>query len=228
MMHVLTDTSVPTVRPTLSTEQMRSLYRQESEDGRKRTTRHGLWVAVFSYIAYSGTDYLFIPDVASNTIAGRLIVGITALCVLELLLRLKVSADALDLWAALSVLAGYVVWLVTANMTGALDAFSYYMAFGAIFMMSVNLFFSFRFPLALASSATNLLIFIGALYLFEPMLLLHKLILGAFCISCFIFTGYVNLQLNRERYKVFLNAYEARLQQDLRDATYASAVRLFG
>lgn len=216
-MHVLTDTSVPTVRPTLSTEQMRSLYRQESEDVRKRTTRHGLWVAVFSYIAYSGTDYLFIPDVASNTIAGRLIVGITALCVLELLLRLKVSADALDLWAALSVLAGYVVWLVTANMTGALDAFSYYMAFGAIFMMSVNLFFSFRFPLALASSATNLLIFIGALYLFEPMLLLHKLILGAFCISCFIFTSYVNLQLNRERYKVFLNAYEARLQQEAAD-----------
>lgn len=99
-------------------------------------------------------------------------------------------------------------------MTAHSDAFSYYMAFGAIFMMSVNLFFSFRFPLALASSATNLLIFIGALYVFEPMLLLHKLILGAFGISCFIFTAYVNLQLDRERYKVFLNAYEARLQQD--------------
>lgn len=213
-MHVLADTSTPTVNSALSTEQMRSLYRKESEDGRKRVTRHGLWVAVVAYIAYSGADYLFVPDVAPNTIAGRLIVGICSLCMLELLLRLKASADVLDAIAALSVLTGYVVWLVTASMTGHLVAFSYYMAFGAIFMMSVNLFFSFRFPLALASSATNMLIFIGALYVFEPMLLLHKLILGAFCISCFVFTAYVNLQLTRERYKVFLNAYEARLQQD--------------
>ena len=75
MMHVLTDTSVPTVRPTLSPEQMRNLYREESEEPRKRTTRHGLWVAVFSYIAYSGTDYLFIPDVASTTVAGRPTMG---------------------------------------------------------------------------------------------------------------------------------------------------------
>jgi diguanylate cyclase (GGDEF)-like protein len=91
------------------------------------------------------------------------------------------------------------------------------MVFGAIFMMSVNLFFSFRFPVALAASATNVLIFAGALYLFAPMLLLHKLILGAFCISCFVFTSYVNLQLNRERYKVFLNAFEASLQQAAAD-----------
>ena len=213
-MHVLTDTNSPTLSPVLSTEQMRSLYRQESEDERKRTTRHGLWIAVVAYIAYSGTDYLFVPDVAPHTIAGRLIVGACSLCVLELLLRFKASADVMDLSAALSVLVGYVVWLLTASMTLHSDAFSYYMAFGAIFMMSVNLFFSFRFPLALVSSVTNLLIFIGALYVFGPMLLLHKLIMGAFCISCFIFTAYVNLQLNRERYKVFLNAYEARLQQD--------------
>jgi diguanylate cyclase (GGDEF)-like protein len=119
--------------------------------------------------------------------------------------------------AALSVLAAYLVWLLTGQMTAVRDAFSYYMVFGAIFMMSVNLFFSFRFPVALAASATNVLIFTGALYLFAPMLLLHKLILGAFCFSCFVFTSYVNLQLNRERYKVFLNALEASLQQAAAD-----------
>lgn len=217
MMHMLAETGVAAVRPELSPEQMRSLYRKESESKRKSATRHGLWIAVVVYIAYSGTDYLFLRDVAQYTIAGRFAVGMFALCMLELLLHFKARADTVDIAAAVSVLAAYVAWLSTAQMTGGAEAFSYYMVFGAIFMMSVNLFFSFRFPVALAASATNMLIFLGALYTFPPMLLLYKLILGAFCISCFIFTSYVNLQLNRERYKVFLNAFEARMQQAAAD-----------
>ncbi|ARQ12748.1 GGDEF/EAL domain-containing protein (plasmid) [Rhizobium etli] len=216
-MHVLAETAVAATRPTLSPEQLRRLYKQESESGRKSATRKGLWTAVSAYLAYSFTDYLFIGDVVQYTIAGRLAVGLSALCMLELLLCRQAKADTVDMAAAVSVLAAYLVWLLTGQMTTVRDAFSYYMVFGAIFMMSVNLFFSFRFPVALAASATNVLIFIGALCLFAPMLLLHKLILGAFCISCFIFTSYVNLQLNRERYKVFLNALEARLQQAAAD-----------
>lgn len=107
MMHVLADTNTPAVNSALSTEQMRRLYRQESEDGRKRTTRHGLWVAVFAYIAYSGTDYLFVPDVAPNTIAGRLIVGICSLCMLELLLRLRASGPQPTSWTRLLL---YLCW----------------------------------------------------------------------------------------------------------------------
>ena len=216
-MHVLAETAVAAVRPTLSPKKLRRLYRQKGETGRKDATRSGLWTAVAAYLAYSFTDFLFIGDVAQYTIAGRLVVGVSALCVLELLLYSNAKADTIDISAAVSVLAAYFVWLFTAQTTAVKDAYSYYMIFGAIFMMSVNLFFSFRFPLALAASATNMLIFIGALYLFEPMLLLHKLVLGAFCISCFIFTSYVNLQLNRERYKVFLNAFEASLQQTAAD-----------
>jgi diguanylate cyclase (GGDEF)-like protein len=217
MMHVLAETAVATERPSLSPEQLRRLYKQKSENARKSATRNGLWIAVAAYLAYSFTDYLFIGDVVRYTAAGRLLVGVAALCILELLLYRKAKADTVDMAAAVSVLAAYLVWLLTAQMTTVRDAFSYYMVFGAIFMMSVNLFFSFRFPVALAASATNMLIFIVALYLFAPMLLLHKLILGAFCISCFIFTSYVNLQLNRERYKVFLNALEASLQQAAAD-----------
>ncbi len=216
-MHMLAETAVTALRPTLSREALRHLYNRESEAGRTNATRHGLWIAVVAYLAYSLTDYLFIGDVFEYTVAGRFAVGIIALCMLELLLFVKAKADTIDLIAALSVLAAYLVWLLTAQMTEIKDALSYYMVFGAIFMMSVNLFFKFRFPLALGASATNMLIFIGALYMFAPMLLLHKLILGAFCISCFVFTSYVNLQLNRERYKVFLNALEASIQQAAAD-----------
>lgn len=212
-MHVLAETAVATMRPTLSPERLRRLYKHRSESGRKCATRSGLWIAVAAYLAYAFTDYLFIGDVVRYTVAGRVAVSAGALCMLELLLYRKAKADTVDMAAAASVLAAYLVWLLTAQMTTVREAFSYYMVFGAIFMMSVNLFFSFRFPLALVASVTNMLIFIGALCLFAPMLLVHKLILGAFCISCFIFTSYVNLQLNRERYKVFLNALEASLQQ---------------
>lgn len=216
-MHMLAETAVVALRPMYSAEQLRHLYNQESENSRKSATRHGLWIAVAAYLAYSVTDYLFVRDVAQYTIIGRFVVGICALCLLELLIFFKAKADIVDIAAAVSVLAAYLVWLLTAQMTEALEAFSYYIVFGAIFMMSVNLFFSFRFPTALVASATNMGIFIVALYFFVPMLLLHKLILGAFCISCFIFTSYVNLQLNRERYKVFLNAFEASLQQAAAD-----------
>lgn len=212
-MHMLAETAVAALRPTLSPEALRRLYKQEGEASRTKATRNGLWIAVAVYLAYSLTDYLFIRDVVEYTVAARFVVGIAALCLLEVLLHLKAKADTVDIVVAVSVQAAYLVWLLTAQMTEARYAFSYYMVFGAIFMMSVNLFFKFRFPVALAASATNMLIFIGALFLFAPMLLAPKLILGAFCISCFIFTSYVNLQLNRERYKVFLNAYEARLQQ---------------
>lgn len=216
-MHVFTETAAKAPSSTPSNEELHGLFDQQSEVERKKATRTGLWIGVLAYLAYSLTDYLFIVDVAHYTVTGRFVVGIGAICVLEVLLYLKARATIIDSASAVSVLMAYVVWLITALMTEDRAAFSYYMVFGAIFMMSVNLFFRYRFNLAILASAANMLIFIYALYVFEPMPLLHKLILGAFCVSCFIFTAYVNLQLNRERYKVFLNAREASLQQAAAD-----------
>jgi diguanylate cyclase (GGDEF)-like protein len=213
MMHVLAETAAARPSSSLSTRELRGLFDLQSEIERKSATRRGLWIAVGAYLAYSLTDCLFIADVAQTTIIGRFIVGISALCILELLLNRKATANTIDVVSAISVSTGYLVWLITAQMTADRVAFSYYMVFGAIFMMSVNLFFRFRSNVAIASSTANMVIFLAALSVFAPMPLTHKLIMGAFCISCFIFTAYVNLQLNRERYKVFLNALEASLQQ---------------
>ncbi len=217
MMHVLAETAAKAPSSTRSTRELRSLYDQQSELVRKVATRRGLWIAVVAYLGYSLTDYLFIADVARSTITARFIVGLGALCILEFLLRRKAMANTIDVASAISVSTGYLVWLVMAQMTEDRAAFSYYMVFGAIFMMSVNLFFRFRSSVAIASSAANMIIFIGALCVFAPMAFTHKLIMGAFCISCFIFTAYVNLELNKERYKVFLNALEASLQQAAAD-----------
>jgi diguanylate cyclase (GGDEF)-like protein len=199
--------------PRPAAGELRALFREESEGTRKRATRQGLWIAVLAYLLYSLTDLLIVPDVAVYTIAARFAVGIIALAVLEVQIRTRVSADVIDAWSAAAVIIAYAGWLYTARMTADTQAISYYMVFGAIFMMSVNLFFSFQFRLALISSVTSMLIFLGSLYTFDPMATLQKLTLGAFCVSCFVFTSYVNFKLNKERYKVFLNALEARFQQ---------------
>lgn len=215
MTHTLADIEIELQheppRPTRA--ELRALYRQESEVSRKRATRQGLWIAVAAYLLYSLTDILVVPDVATLTIAARFVIGILALSILEMQLRIGVSVDVIDAWAATAVVLAYAAWLYTAQMTADVEAISYYIVFGAIFMMSVNLFFSFRFRLALGASVTMMLIFLGSLYAFPAMADLQKLTLGAFCISCFVFTSYVNFKLNAERYKVFLNALEARFQQ---------------
>lgn len=226
MKHMLAEAGMVAEGPGVSPEDLRDLYLRESEQGRKRVTRQGLWIAVAAYLAYSITDYLFIGDVAYYTVAGRLIVGVSALVFLEVLIYFEARSGLIDAVAATAVSVAYLAWIITAQMSSAVEALSYYMVFGAIFMMSVNLFFSFRFPLALMASTVNMLIFLGMLYTFSPMLPLYKLILGAFCISCFVFTSYVNLKLNRERYNVFLNALEARVQQNEADERGKALLRL--
>lgn len=41
----------------------------------------------------------------------------------------------------------------------------------------------------------------------------YQIAFGTFYVSCFVFTSYVNWKLNKERYNVFLNAHEAKIQQ---------------
>lgn len=215
MRHTLADveTELQHEPPRPASAELRTLYREESEAPRKRATRQGLWIAVAAYLLYSLTDIIVVPDVAAQTIAARFIVGILAIVILEMQIRAKVGADAIDAWSATAVVLAYAGWLYTAQMTVNAQAISYYMVFGAIFMMSVNLFFSFQFRLALVASVTIMLIFLSSIYAFPAMAYVQKLTLGAFCVSCFVFTSYVNFKLNKERYKVFLNALEARFQQ---------------
>ncbi|MEK1931414.1 MAG: GGDEF and EAL domain-containing protein [Pararhizobium sp.] len=194
--------------------ELRALYREEGQSTRRQATRQGMWIAVAAYLLFSITDILLVPDVALYTIAARFAVGIVAIAALEIQVRLNISANAIDATSAAAVILAYAGWLCTAMMTSNIQSISYYMVFGAIFMMSVNLFFSFHFRLSVVASVVILLIFLAALLSFPPMDPTYKLAFGTFCVSCFVFTSYVNWKLNRERYKVFLNALEAKVQHN--------------
>ncbi len=217
MKHTLADVveiDLHTEPPRPASAELSALYRQEGQCKRKQATRHGLWIAVAAYLLFSITDILLVPDVALYTIAARFAVCIIAIAALETQFRLNASANAIDATCAGAVILAYAGWLYPAMMTADIQSISYYMVYGAIFMMSVNLFFSFHFRLSVVASVIILVIFLAALLSFPPMDTTYKLAFGTFCASCFVFTSYVNWKLNRERYKVFLNALEAKVQHN--------------
>ncbi len=205
------DLNAEPLRP--ASAELRTLYKEEGQNIRRQDTRHGMWIAIAVYLLFSITDVLLVPDVAEYVVASRFVIGTIAFFLLEAEVRWNASADVIDTTCAASLVVAYAGWLYPSLMTADTVSISYYMVFGAIFMMSVNLFFSFQFRLSLIASAIILFIFLAALQSFPLIDHSYKLAFGTFCISCFVFTSYVNWKLNRERYKVFLNAFEAKLQQ---------------
>ncbi|MHA6686058.1 putative bifunctional diguanylate cyclase/phosphodiesterase [Mesorhizobium sp. A556] len=200
----------------LSEEELRALYRQEGDTVRRTDARKGLWLAVAVYLLFAGTDILLIPDVAVVTVAARLVVAVLVLAAIEMQVRAAVHTEWLDITCAAAIISGYVGWLIPALATAYTQNLSYYMIFGAIFMMGANLFFSFRFAISIISSSTIFVIFFVALSFFSSSVP-YTVTLGTFYLSCFMFTSFVNWKLNKERYKVFLNALEAKAQH--REAT---------
>ncbi|MEI9400806.1 GGDEF and EAL domain-containing protein [Mesorhizobium argentiipisi] len=197
-------------------DELRVLYRAEAQAKRRTEARPGLWMAVAIYLMFSATDLLLIPDVAAYTIIARFFVGITALLILEEQLRRGVATEWLDLTCAGAIIFGYIGWLCPAFTGADKESVAYYMVFGTIFMMSANLFFTFSFKLSIVTSTIIMFILYVVNY-FLPATLTYKMVFGTFYVSCFTFTSYVNWKLNGERYNVFLNALEAKIQH--REAT---------
>lgn len=194
----------------LPSREMRSLYRKEGDPARRKAARGGLWVAVMVYMLFAVTDLFLIPDVAAYTIAFRFAICALVIGTLETQLYLDVRTDWLDGTCAAALVLGYGGWLALAMMTS--QDFSYYMIFGAIFMMGANLFFNLQFRLSVISSGIILATFFIALFLLKQDAA-YRLAFGTFFVSCFTFTSFVNWKLNKERYNVFLNAQEAKAQQ---------------
>jgi len=212
----MTQTLVDLVEPIgyqrkTNSRELRRLYRKEGEVARRNGARQGMWLAVCAYLLFSVIDILLIPDVAFHVIAARFAIGVTVLLVLELVFHTRTGTEWLDLTCATAIVAGYVGWLAVAITTSHTQNLSYFMVFGSTFMLGANLFFRFRFLLSVVTSSIILLAFFVSLYLF-PVNTSYQIALGSFYISCFAFTSYVNWKLNRERYNVFLNALEAKIQ----------------
>ena len=195
---------------------MRALYRKDGEASRREAARQGLRLAVAVYVLYSVLDVLLIPDVAFYTAAARFGIGAIVLAVIEFQYRTKTRTEWLDLTCAAALISGYIGWIIPAITTVHIQNFAYFMYFGTTFMMGANLFFRFDFKLSLISSGIILFVSLVTVFLF-PGSDFYRIAFGTFYLSCFTFTSYVNWKLNKERYKVFLNAMAAKNEH--REAT---------
>lgn len=211
MLADLVEVGPPHQRELLPGE-LRTLYREHRATYGTRTTRRGSWASFFVYMLFSTTDILLVPDVAAYTIAARFAFAVTMLATFEVLFRKNAKPEWLDRVCATAVFLGYVTWLIPSIMTKHTESMSYYMVFGAIFMMSANLFFSFQFRLSVITSGLVLFVFFIVMMYFYSGNISYQIAFGTFYLSCFIFTSYVNWNLNKERYNVFLNALEAKHQ----------------
>ncbi|TIO11296.1 MAG: EAL domain-containing protein [Mesorhizobium sp.] len=199
-------------RRQLSREELPVLYRQYHDEYGTKATRLGIWSSFFVYMLFSITDILLVPDVAAYTVAARFTFGVVMLSIFELLFRWNGRSAWLDRLCAAAVFLGYLIWLVPSMMTEHTVNMSYYMVFGAIFMMGANLFFSFQFQLSVITSSLVFSVFFLAMMVLYPHDTSYQIAFGTFYLSCFVFTSYVNWKLNEERYNVFLNALEAKIQ----------------
>lgn len=190
-----------------------ALYREHGDKDRRQGIRQGLWIAVLTYLLFSVTDLVLIPDVALYTIACRFAVAIAVLSMMEIEVRIGAPTSRLDITCAVALVLGYLGWLLPSLMSNEHENLSHYLIYGTIFMMGANLFFSLRFRLSLLASGVMLAAFFGALFQFAPLDRAYQITLGTFFVSCFVFTSYVNWKLQQERFKVFVNALEAKYLQ---------------
>ena len=191
---------------------VRQHFFEEADVKRRVAIRRGLWVAVLIYLLFSVTDVLLVPDVSVHTTFARFVVGIAALLILETQVRVETRTDLMDITCAAALVCGYLGWLLPAMTTAYTINMSYYMVFGAIFMMGANLFFTFNFALSLFASSVVLVIFFVALSFLHKDIY-YQIAFGTFYLACFSFTSYVNWRLNRERARVFLSTVEAKVRQ---------------
>ncbi|MHB2267222.1 putative bifunctional diguanylate cyclase/phosphodiesterase [Aliihoeflea sp. PC F10.4] len=201
------------------------LYEEDRAPVQRDHLRRGLWIGVLAYISFALADIILIPDVAVQAITTRFVVAITVVAIFEFLRRSGARTIWLEIVCAAAMVSGYVVWLLPAIQTQEIANFSYFMIFGSIFMMGANLFFNLRFAISLVASAVILVAFFVALTII-PGSFAYRFALSSFYLSCFVFTSYVNLKLNIERFNVFINALEARLQQRAADERGEELYRL--
>ena len=189
------------------------LFEQDREVDRRLDARQAMWMTLAVYLGFGGLDFVLIPDVAVLTIAARVALSVLALAVVEALCALSFKAKLIDIICAGFVVTGYLAWLVLSLQSRHLLSVSYYMVFGAIFMMVATLLFNFRPVVSVTSSCLIMTFFAVATGMVAVVSTSYIIAFVVFYLVCFALISFVNWKLNVERYNVFLNALKSDVQK---------------
>jgi diguanylate cyclase len=216
----LTETIAQRVRAAIARPTWKSVdpvllrMMQEANANEKRMkVRWGMWAAVLCYVLYGAFDWLLLPDVAHQLVTVRISVGVIFISLIEFGVRKNFSLATLNILAALAIVTGATGWLLFALETNHQAALSDFMVFGTVFVLGANLFFNFRFIISAISSATVTTTFVAATLLSLQTELTNRLVLAAYFINSLVFSLYLSWRLGSERYRTFLHALQARIQE---------------
>ena len=190
-----------------------ALYDHKRENPRRLNARRAMWMTLAVYLGFGGLDFVLIPDVADLTVSARFALSILALAVVETLYALAAKAYKLDIVCASFVIAGYLAWLLISIQSSHLLSVSYYMVFGAVFMMVASLLFNFRPAVAITASLLIAVFFVAGACLIAVVSTSYIIAFVVFYSVCFALISFVNWKLNVERYSVFLNALKSEVQR---------------
>lgn len=193
---------------------LRKLYKRDREVPRRASARFTMWTASFIYLAFSALDLYLVPDVADLTIMARIVLSLVSVLLIEAQIRMNAKADWIDGTCAAIIVAAYATWLSTAERSLYEQNFLYYTIFGVVFMMVSNLLFTFTARLSSLISSAILILFSQSLLFHYRESSTYDITYLVFFASSFALTICVNIRLNLERYNVFLNALQSKIQQD--------------
>ena len=205
---------------------LRDLYEKRQEGAHRKDVRFAAWIAGAIYLSFSIADGILINDVFYYTLITRLIVVTIFIGIIDIQHRLKVQTIAIDKQCALGVIVAYTSWLWLTSCSEHHLSAKYYMTYGTIFMMILNLFFNFRFKMAVLSSGFIVVSFPIALMTIFSVSTDYVVAVGLLYVSSFGLTLFVNWKLNEERYRVFLNSLHAEIRHNEAAARGAALLRL--
>ncbi|GJD95868.1 putative bifunctional diguanylate cyclase/phosphodiesterase [Methylobacterium iners] len=164
------------------------------------------------YVAFGAMDALLIRDMLPYVLTLRLCIGVVYVGGIRLQARHGVDARILELQCSLGIYLGFAAWLCLAAQSSDTENILYYAGYGLIFMLVANLFFNFRFEVALLSSGLITLTFLVWAFTFTDDQDYFVCFASLYILS-FVLTAFLNFKHNRERYRVHLNARRADLRQ---------------
>ncbi|WP_051540733.1 bifunctional diguanylate cyclase/phosphodiesterase [Ahrensia sp. 13_GOM-1096m] len=181
------------------------------DSGRNRELlRVGMWLAALSYIFYGVFDWYLFPDINEQLVILRVLLGVVTVSFIEIALFLKRPLKELQWLGASAIVIGSLTWLIVARQTTFQVNFALFSVYGAIFILGTNLYFRFKFHIAvIASLAITVSYACNAMYI-DNLPHWVNVTTALFFINCFVLSLYVSWQMDAARYDHFLSEFDTR------------------
>ncbi len=189
------------------------LQEEDNADQTRRLMRWGLAIGGLSCVGFIFADILLLPDVAFALALVRILTLAGGMAAIEYGIRKKLRLVVLQLFSAASLLAAALGFLLVASQTDYTEVLFSYSIFASIFVLGVNLFFNFRFPLSVATSGLITAAYVIAFLSYMDAEFSGKVINASFFVMIFSLSLYLSWRLGLERYHTFVNGLQAQIQE---------------